>query len=249
MSERDAQLRALQELEQHVPPALAERIVAALGDDRTVLSAGATLDGALAGRAVIALVPPGGAAAPDAEVAETLAAEPWELPLGDDSVDAAIAVRAVHYWGEQREPGVRELRRVARNHVVILTIDPAVNSELWLFRDYLPQIAERNRTIFPPVAQLVDWLGGAVETVVVPARKDAVDWSLSSSWAHPEAIRDAQQTIRASGMSSLDPAVIDRALSSLERDLADGRWDRRNGHLRALYEYDIGMRLLVSTPH
>jgi hypothetical protein len=37
-------------------------------------------------------------------------------------------------------------------------------------------------------------------------------------------------------------------MSKLARDLEDGTWDRRNGHLRALYEYDVGLRLVVARP-
>jgi hypothetical protein len=34
----------------------------------------------------------------------------------------------------------------------------------------------------------------------------------------------------------------------LERDLADGSWDRRHGDLRKLEQYDAGLRLIVANP-
>jgi hypothetical protein len=44
----------------------------------------------------------------------------------------------------------------------------------------------------------------------------------------------------------MPPSVVDRVVGAVERDLQDGTWDERHGHLRQLDEYDAGMRLLVS---
>jgi ubiquinone/menaquinone biosynthesis C-methylase UbiE len=52
-----------------------------------------------------------------------------DLPLRDDAVDAAMAILTVHHWDRARERGVRELRRVARGPVVILTYDAAAGGE------------------------------------------------------------------------------------------------------------------------
>jgi hypothetical protein len=42
--------------------------------------------------------------------------------------------------------------------------------------------------------------------------------------------------------------VVDRVVAAVARDLEDGTWDARHGHLRELDEYDAGLRLLVSNP-
>jgi hypothetical protein len=42
------------------------------------------------------------------------------------------------------------------------------------------------------------------------------------------------------------PEIVDRVAAEVERDLADGSWDARHGHLRTLDTYDAGLRLLVS---
>jgi hypothetical protein len=44
----------------------------------------------------------------------------------------------------------------------------------------------------------------------------------------------------------MSPEVVDRVVHEVERDLQDGTWDARHGHLRDLDEYDAGLRLLVS---
>jgi hypothetical protein len=46
----------------------------------------------------------------------------------------------------------------------------------------------------------------------------------------------------------MEPAVLNRVVAAVERDLRDGAWDLRNGELRSLAEYDVGMRLVVAEP-
>ena len=41
-------------------------------------------------------------------------------------------------------------------------------------------------------------------------------------------------------------AVVERVVADVRRDLEDGTWDRRHGALRALDEYDAGLRLVVA---
>ena len=53
-----------------------------------------------------------------------LRASAADLPLRDNSVDAAMALVTIHHWDEELERGIQELRRVARETVVILTYDP-----------------------------------------------------------------------------------------------------------------------------
>ncbi len=90
-----------------------------------------------------------------------LRASAADLPLRDNSVDAAMAVLTIHHWDDELERGIEEMRRVARDTVVILTYDPLVSGEMWLMADYLPEVAELDRRIFPSPQQLVRWLGGA----------------------------------------------------------------------------------------
>ena len=44
----------------------------------------------------------------------------------------------------------------------------------------------------------------------------------------------------------MSEVVIARVVSAVSRDLADGSWDARHGHLRQLEEYDAGLRLIVA---
>ena len=55
--------------------------------------------------------------------APVIQASAEELPLADDSFDAALAVNTVHHWTDV-EAGLRELRRVAKKRIVIFLRDP-----------------------------------------------------------------------------------------------------------------------------
>ena len=46
----------------------------------------------------------------------------------------------------------------------------------------------------------------------------------------------------------MPPEVVERVVAAVERDLRDGTWDARHGHLRGLDDYDAGLRLVVSNP-
>ena len=140
------------------------------------------------------------------------------------------------------------MRRVSRGPVVILTIDAEVSATMWLMADYLHEVAELDRRIFPSTELLARWLGRYVEVRTVPISRDTPDWSLGSFWAHPERVLDARARNATSGFARMSADVVDRVVDAVERDLADGTWEARHGHLRELDEYDAGLRLVVSRP-
>lgn len=231
-------------------PALRDRIVAALGDSRTVVNVGAgTGSYEPHDRHVIAIEPSDVMAAqrPPALVpALRWTASP--LPLRDGSVDAAMAVLTIHHWDKQLEAGVRELRRVARGPVVIVTYDADVCAEMWLYRNYLPEAAALDRATFPRIDTLVGWLGGSVRVEPVMNSRDTPDWTLGSFWAHPERVLDPAARQATSAFARMDAAVLERVVAEVGRDLENGAWDARYGELRRLSEFDVGMRLIVAHP-
>jgi SAM-dependent methyltransferase len=223
-------------------------IRAALGNARTVVNVGAGT-GAYepSDRHVIAIEPSDVMAAQRSRnLAPAIRASAGNIPLRDRSVDAAMSVLSVHHWDEEREKGVRELRRVARDAVVILTYDASVSASMWLMADYLPEVAALDRRIFPPPERLADWLGGDVRIDTVPIPRDTPDWMLGSFWAHPERVLDANARAATSGFARMPTSVVDRVVAEVSRDLANGVWDERNGHLRGLEALDVGLRLVVA---
>ena len=222
---------------------IAARILHALGDARDVVNVGA---GAGAyepmDRLVIAIEPsrtmirqraPGTAAA--------LQASAEAVPLGVRSVEAALAILTVHHWSD-RERAFAEIRCVARWRAVFLTCDPAFPG-WWLTRDYFPTIRARDRERFPPL-QAFGALG-LVESSTVPIPCDCSDGFLAAFWRRPESYLDPRLRANISSFAQLTAAELEPGLVRLEQDLASGRWERRNGALRALGELDCGYRLVT----
>jgi SAM-dependent methyltransferase len=229
-------------------PRLRRGIEEALASARTVVNVGAGA-GSYEPRArhVVAIEPSDVMAAQrPRHLAPAIRAGADDLPLRDASVDAAMAVLTVHHWDDGLERGVRELRRVARGPVVIVTYDARVSGEMWLMRDYLPEVAELDRRIFPTMIQLAAWLGGNVRADVVPIPADTPDWTLGSFWAHPERVLDASAREATSGFARLPPEVVARGVAAVQRDLESGAWAARHGHLRELAAFDAGLRLVVA---
>ena len=231
-------------------PRIATRIHAALGESWSVANVGAGAGSyEPLGCHVLAIEPSDVMAAQrPPSLAPAIRGKAHRLPLRDRSVDAAMAILAVHHWDEQREQGVRELRRVARGPVVILTVDPEVSARMWLMADYLPEVAELDRLIFPPVERLCDWLGGPAEIEAIPIARDSPDWTLCSFWAHPERVLDAEARAGTSGFARMPSEVEQRVVAAVRRDLEDGSWDALHGHLRDRDEYDAGLRLITAHP-
>ena len=231
-------------------PRLARRIHDALAGASTVVNVGAgTGSYEPRDRYVVAVEPSEVMAAQrPPELPPAIRATAGALPLRDQSVDAAMAVLTVHHWDEEQERGVRELRRVARGPVVIVTYDAAVSGRMWLMADYLPEVAALDHRIMPPLETLAQWLGGTVRTEIVEIPRDTPDWTLGSFWAHPERVLDPVARGATSGFARMPEDVVERVTAAVEEDLRTGAWDRRHGELRELAAYDVGFRLVIGTP-
>ena len=227
-------------------PRIERQIAEALGDARSVVNVGAGVGSyEPRDRDVVAVEPSAVMIAqrpPDAAPAVQAPAE--ALPFPDRSFDAALAVLTMHHWSDWRA-GVAELRRVARERIVMLTFDPAFIRDYWLVRDYLPQIAVQDEARFPPLAVVAEALGGA-DAIPVPIPRDCSDGFLCAWWQRPLAYCEASVRANISSLAELDPAVAAELTGRLERDVADGSWATRNADLLAQDEADFGYRLLVT---
>ena len=228
-------------------PQISSAIRRALGDARSIVNVGAGAGSYEPDDQYVIAVEPSDvmAAQRPATIPPALRASAADLPLRDNSVDAAMAVLTIHHWDDELERGIQELRRVARDTVVILTYDPLLSGEMWLMADYLPEVAELDRRIFPAPEQLVSLLGGRTSIEVVPIPRDTPDWMLGSFWAHPERVLDERARNATSGFARMDPSVVQRVVREVRRDLESGVWDERYGHLRELDAFDAGLRLIV----
>jgi SAM-dependent methyltransferase len=166
------------------------------------------------------------------------------LPFPDDSFDAATAIITLHHWDDVDE-GLREMRRVARRRVVIVTYDPALEGELWICRDYIREQVVRTFSTLPPIGRILETFPEAdVRPLLIP--NDCTDRMFATLWARPEEYLDPQVRAATSVWQRLPADAMTRAIEKLRRDLDSGEWDARYGHLRTLREYDAGLRLITS---
>ena len=229
-------------------PRIAARVLAALGDARSVLNVGAGCGSYEPRDRYVLAVEPSAAmrAQRPAGLAPAIDACAEALPLDADSFDVAMAMATIHHW---RDPGagLRELRRVARERVVVLTFDPDALGDFWLLADYLPEALADDRRRFPSIGEVAEALGAAgVESIPIPA--GCSDGFLEAYYARPEAFLDPSVRAAQSIWPRLPAGVEGRALSALRADLRSGAWDQRRGQMRSLPSYEGALRLVVSRP-
>jgi len=227
-------------------PRIEAAIWAALGDARSVLNIGAG-SGSYEprDREVIAVEPsPVMIEQRPPEAAPAIQGVAEDLPLDDKSVDATMGVFTMHHWDDVGR-GLAEVRRVTRDRVAFLTLDLDVTAEMWLCRDYLPEIVEHDRRMFPTIAELEAVLPG-LEIEPVAAPSDCSDGFCIALWSRPEAFLDPDVRRASSIWHVLPEATAERGLDRLRRDLASGEWDRRYGVLRTQPSLDIGLRLVTA---
>lgn len=101
-----------------------------------------------------------------------------DLPFDDNSFDASTASLMVHHWAD-KEKGLREMRRVTRGRVVVLTFDPS-HRGAWLL-DYIPELAALDEVQMLRMTDYEAWLG-LVEISTVPVPHDCSDGFQYAYW-------------------------------------------------------------------
>ena len=223
-------------------PRIAARIEAALGQCPSVVNVGAGAGSyEPRDRSVVAVEPSAAMIRQRRQAAaQVIQADAVRLPFLDRAFDAALAILTLHHWPDKAR-GLAELRRVARERVVILTWDPE-HAAFWLIQDYLPQISEIDRRDFPTLREIEQAIG-PIETEPLAIPADCVDGFLGAYWRRPAAYLDSRVRAAISIFSKLDATA---AMARLEADLADGTWNARYGELLARVELDVGYRLIVA---
>ena len=222
---------------------IAAQITRALGSARSVLNVGAGAGSyEPVDRPVVAVEPSAEMVRQRARnSAPVVRASADHLPFPDGTFDAALAILTIHHWPDWRQ-GLRELRRVARDRVVILTWDPD-HPGFWLVQEYFPEILDIDRQILPTLRAMEEVLG-ATEVQRVPVPADCSDGFLGAYWRRPASYLDSGARQAISAFSKLKN--VDVGLERLRTDLANGTWERRHGSLLMCSELDIGYCLVVA---
>jgi SAM-dependent methyltransferase len=227
-------------------PEIAEFIRTALGTAKTVLNVGAgagsyePID-----RKVTAVEPSASMRAqrpPHLPRAVDAVAE--RLPFAADSFDASMATFTVHQWPDLRA-GLAEMRRVTRGPVLVLSCDPQELERSWI-HTYAPEVIATEARRYPSMQAISDGLGGSGAGIVaVPIPLNCTDGFSEGYYGRPERLLDPGARLANSAWSFVDPAIGERFVSDLGRDLEKGTWDARYGHLRTQPHFDGSLRLIV----
>jgi SAM-dependent methyltransferase len=233
-------------LRRQTDPRIAALVHEALGDARSVVNVGAGVGSYEPLDRYVAAVEPSAAMREQrpAHMAGAIDATAEQLPFDDDSFDAAMATITIHQWADL-DGGLRELRRVSRGLVVILTFDAEALPGFWL-NEYVPELIAVERRRFPAIEHIASVLGGHVTVTGVPIPIDCVDGFGEAYYARPEAFLDPEVRRSQSGWALADPRAIERGVARLRDALASGEWDARHGHLRSRPERVGAVRLVVA---
>lgn len=226
-------------------PRIAASIHRALGDAERVLNVGAGAGSyEPTDRPVVAVEPSAEMIRQrPAHAAPVVQASAEAMPFEDAAFDASMAILTVHHW-QDREAGLHEMRRVTRGRIVLLTVDPAVQT-FWL-NDYVPELSRTSRARMPSAQELEAWLG-PTRTEVVPIPHDCTDGFLCAYWRRPSAYLDAD--VRAAISVFAELGDVAAPLARLAQDLESGDWAGRYRHLLQEEQQDFGYRIVVAEAH
>jgi SAM-dependent methyltransferase len=180
-----------------------------------------------------------------AHLAPAIDATAEHLPFADDSFDAAMASFTIHQWTDL-EAGLREVRRVTRGPVVILTCDPTEVEAFWL-SDYAPKVLSTEARRYPSFDRVADGLGTPVERIAVPIPFDCRDGFNEAYYGRPERLLEPAARLSCSAWSFITADEAEAAVAHLAADLKSGTWDQKYGALRHEPTYRGSLYLLVSS--
>jgi SAM-dependent methyltransferase len=234
----------------HADPRIAAAIWAGLGDARTVLNVGAGAGNyEPADREVVALEPsPVMIAHRSPGAAHVVQGRAEELPFEDDSFDAVMAVLSDHHWSDRRR-GFAELRRVARDRVVLFNANPREFDLFWLTSEYLPDAFELISPRYRAPGAWENELGealGPVALTPVPVPHDCTDGFYGAYWRRPEAYLRPDVRAGISVFAQVPSGAVNRAIATLGADLETGRWHERHRELLTMDELHLGYYVITA---
>ncbi|AJT70067.1 hypothetical protein T261_8474 [Streptomyces lydicus] len=226
---------------------IAQVIAEALDGARTVLNVGAGAGSyESAARSVTAVEPSRSMRAQRSSgLPPAVDAVAEDLPFADGEFDGAMTLFSVHQWNDVKA-GLREMRRVTRGPVVVLTCDPRLVRDFWLY-GYAPEVLDTEARRYPPVEDMAAALGENVTVRTVPIPLNCTDGFNEAYYGRPEMLLDPAARQACSAWSFVDDGARERFDRNLRDDLASGAWDERFGHLRTRPAYQGSLVIVRAT--
>ena len=176
----------------------------------------------------------------DKENTTVFCASAENLPFESNSFDAAMAILTIHHWSNWQK-GLQEALRVTKSKIILFTWI-GMPEKFWL-SDYFPEIKYIDKDLFPSLEQLSTVLGD-VKVTSVPIPKDCTDGFMCAYWSRPTSYLDSRIRSAISTFSRIPN--LEKGITKLKQDLANGKWFEKYGYLQSLHEFDFGYRLVVS---
>jgi hypothetical protein len=229
-------------------PRIAALIEDALAGAKTVLNVGAGAGSYEPAAFAVTAVEPSASMRDQrpAHLPRAIDAVAEQLPFEDDAFDAAMTTFSVHQWSDLTA-GLTEMRRVTRGPVVILTCDPDLVRDFWLY-EYAPLVLDTEARRYPAIKDIVATLGGRAEVTPVPIPADCADGFNEAYYARPERLLEPAARQACSAWSFVDAETATRYTDHLRRDLESGAWDERFGPLRSVPELPGSLVLIRAVP-
>jgi SAM-dependent methyltransferase len=227
-------------------PRIAAFIHAALGDAKRVLNVGAGAGSYEPTDRDVTPVEPSASmrAQRPAHLPRAVNAVAERLPFADDSFDASMTTFSAHQWSDLAA-GLKEMRRVTRGSILILTGDPDALDRFWLV-DYAPEVIATEARRYPPVSAFAAILGDNIAMSNVPIPLDCRDGFNEAYYGRPEMLLDPAARSVCSAWAFVDPSAVSRFERTLRVDLESGAWDAKYGTLRSQPTFHGSLILIVS---
>ena len=157
-----------------------------------------------------------------------------------------MALVTVLQWRDL-DQGLRELHRVTRGPIVVLTFDGDALDRYGLAH-YAPEVIGVERRRYSPIDAIARGLGGTKEVKVISIPIDCVDGFTEAYDARPEAFLDPAARRSQSAWSFVREEDQPRFVETLSDDLNSGDWDRKYSEWRSRPYFEGSLRLIVSNP-
>ncbi len=229
-------------------PQIAAHINRALAESRTILNVGAGAGSYEPIDRLVAAVEPSAAmrAQRAGHLSRAISAVAENLPFADRQFDASMATFTVHQWLDAGR-GLREMRRVTRGPVIILTCDPRHVQNFWL-NEYAPEVLAAEARRYPPIDVIVAALGRSTQVRSIPIPLNCRDGFNEAYYGRPERLLEPGARLACSAWSFVAPSVATSYIHHLQTDLTCGAWDRKFAALRTQPEFNGSLRLIIAHP-
>jgi len=229
-------------------PRIAEQILAALGNAKSILNIGAGAGSYEPTDRQVTAVEPSAAmrAQRPAHLSQAIDAYAESLPFEGGQFEAAMGTFTVHQW-KGLEAGLKELRRVTRGPILFLTCDPDRVEKFWL-NVYAPLVLSTEARRYPSPAKIAEILGGHTEVQSVPIPFACLDGFNEAYYGRPEMLLDPGARQANSAWSFVDETTRETYVENLRTALSNGAWDAQFGHLRRQAECEGSLILIVNQP-